>query len=135
MDEIGTVQTRVHSGGVAALVQDYIAARRPDAAPPAALADVQVTAYVNHGRWVADCPFCNGAELIDLDDPRFYCLSCLNATVGGAWLAVKLPAPAERAAIEHELLRRKEDRHRNWLPGETVTRLHQERRNFTGEVD
>lgn len=25
-----------------------------------------IEAYVNHGRWVADCPDCNGAELVKL---------------------------------------------------------------------
>ena len=36
-----------------------------------------VKAYVNHGRLVADCPDCNGAEILNYDG-SFFCLSCFN---------------------------------------------------------
>ena len=33
-----------------------------------------VTAYVNHGRWVADCPYCNGTER--LSHCKVHCCMC-----------------------------------------------------------
>lgn len=32
------------------------------------------TAYLNWGRWVAECPFCKGAMTVELGQPDYYCL-------------------------------------------------------------
>lgn len=77
-------------------------------------------ARVEQGRWLIDCPDCNGATLADLEDPRFFCPDCQNAMSGGVWLRVMLPPNV--AAIEHELLKRPIV-NRNWTPGETVGAL------------
>lgn len=83
-----------------------------------------VEAEINHGRWIARCPFCAGAELVDLADLRFWCLSCDMTGGGGRWLPVKLPA--QRAAIEAALCARPDAANRNWRPGESLTRLRRE---------
>lgn len=85
-----------------------------------------IQAYVNHGRWVADCPFCTGAERVSLDRPQFMCLSCFNAAAGGRWLRMRLPR--WRGLIEAELLKRPRVQNRNWRPGETVASLRKENR-------
>ena len=86
--------------------------------------DPVVQAEVNQGRWLARCSFCSGAELIDPQDLRFYCLSCDMEAAGRRWLPVKLPV--QRAAIEAALLKRPKEEHRNWRPGETVADLRRE---------
>ena len=57
-----------------------------------------VLAYVNHGRWVADCA-CNGGELVTPDE-QMLCGSC------GARNTVKFPGPKTRGEIETVLDRR-----------------------------
>ena len=90
----------------------------------------RVQARVNHGRWLVDCPGCNSALVIDLDEPVYMCVECGNSANGGAWLQVTLPR--NRRAIEAELLKRPFGRNpadaptRNWEPGETVADLRHE---------
>lgn len=83
-----------------------------------------VKAEINHGNWLARCPFCPGAELVDPEDSRFWCISCDNAGAGHRWLRVDMPR--QRAAIEAELLKRSRDGARNWRPGESVAALRRE---------
>lgn len=137
-DRIGTVRTHAHST-VQDLVRAVLHQRRtlnhltPEPPAPDEVADgEEVVAYVNHGRWVADCPSaaCTGAELVDPEDPRFYCLSCYNAPFGGRWLRVRFPPERQRRAIERALLERPRARNRNWLPGETVELLEEEHRRY-----
>ena len=40
-----------------------------------------VNARVNHGRWIADCPFCTGSELIWLEEPSLF--FCFSSQLGG----------------------------------------------------
>lgn len=82
-----------------------------------------VVAYVNHGRWVADCPDCNGAEFVSMGAP-FMCSNCLN---GGSGVYRPVTIPAQRDAIERRLLQRKRVETRNWR-GETVAQLTDENR-------
>lgn len=86
--------------------------------------DAPVKARVNHGRWIADCPVCGGAEFVWLDTPLLLCQSCWNAAVGGKWRTVKIPR--EAAQIERLLSVRPNVIHRNWEPGETLLQLQQE---------
>jgi hypothetical protein len=81
----------------------------------------RVKAEVNHGRWIARCVVCGGAEEVTPKEPVFYCLSCGNADNGGHVMAVVFPD--DREAIEAELLRRPDIGTRNWLPTETVNDL------------
>jgi hypothetical protein len=63
-----------------------------------------VNARVDFGRWMADCPDCNGCEYVDPDDPFFFCLSCGNATLEGYARKVIFPKDIEK--IESELMNR-----------------------------
>lgn len=75
-------------------------------------------AYVNHGRWVADCPFgCGGAELAR--EEWFICRECLNYGCAGARLALVWPAEEDIGAIEAALVVRPLI-HRNWDPIESL---------------
>lgn len=73
-----------------------------------------VSAYINHDRWVADCP-CKGAELVT---PGYVmlCGSC------GAEHKVKFPGPKSRSEIERLLTARPDPYTRNWT-GELVDEL------------
>jgi len=83
----------------------------------------EVAARVNEGRWIADCPFCGGAQFTSPDDRRFLCADCGNVEIGGKWMRVIWPAVPE--AIEDVLvIRPTENRH--WLPGETAADLRRE---------
>lgn len=82
-----------------------------------------VDAAVNDGRWLVQCR-CGSAQLVQPDEPRFFCIECLNDHVGGQWVTVRFPS--EVKAIE-ELLEQREDRGAmNWEPGETVEDLQAE---------
>ncbi len=74
-------------------------------------------AYLNHGRWVADCPDpdCAGAELAR---DVFVCSNCKRmATV--VW-------PDNKSLIDDTTAARSVPETRNWVPGETIDDLHQE---------
>lgn len=81
--------------------------------------------YLNHGRWVVDCPDCNGAQLACEDDPRFMCNECANAAAGGLWRAIEWPA--NRDGIEKAVGVRKLA-NQNWAPGQKVQDLEAETR-------
>jgi hypothetical protein len=103
-----------------------------------------VYAVVDYGRWLANCE-CGGAEYVAATLDLFYCFSCGNAASGGKARRVIFPTPAERAAIERELMKRvmlepeglqgtqaclhsrpsdpSSALVRNWHPGETPLRL------------
>jgi hypothetical protein len=108
----------------------YSASRKSMQAPAQdGVTDGEIVAYVNHGRWIAECPDCAGAQLVSELERRFWCLNCGNAAVNFAWRHVRMPQ--KRTAIEAELVIRpaaKGDRAitRNWLPGETVKDLQRE---------
>lgn len=79
-------------------------------------------AYVNHGRWVADCPTpgCGGAMLV-LRGGEFLCGTCFNAEIGGEYRPIEWPADPE--AIEALLVVRPLPVHMNWAPGEPLAVL------------
>jgi len=105
-------------------LSDFVAER--GAAPSrldrdAAPAEACVNALGQDVRWVALCPDCAGAEYVWWDDPRFYCVACQNASIGGRWRPVLLPD--DRQAIEAALMARPDPSTRHCLPGETVDDL------------
>lgn len=108
----------------------YSASRKSMQAPAQdGVTDGEILAYVNHGRWIAECPDCAGAQLVSELERRFWCLNCGNAAVNFAWRHVRMPQ--KRTAIEAELVIRPAARNeraitRNWLPGETVEDLQRE---------
>lgn len=65
--------------------------------------DDQVLARVERGRWIADCPNCNGAEWVAEGVP-FFCFSCGNPDIGGD--ARMVVFPTNRREIEVALLER-----------------------------
>lgn len=81
----------------------------------------EVTAYVNCGRWVAECPEDKWAVIVSSQTPLFFCGRCKNAAVGGRWRTVVFPA--DRVKIEYHLLKRQVSTNRNWYPDEKVTDL------------
>jgi len=83
-----------------------------------------VAARVNHGRWLADCPFCAGAELVDPDEPVFFCLTCGMGDNHHAVMEVKFPR--HRVKIEVLLSDRPRAKNRNWEPGETLKKMREE---------
>ena len=87
---------------------------------PQGMSNKIVKAEINHSRWIVKCPFCSGAELADKNDPRFFCLSCFNKTIGGQWAVVTFPENG--TTIENELVKRPKIEHRNWT-NETLTKL------------
>lgn len=85
-----------------------------------------VRAVVNHGRWIARCPTCSGAQYASRADRRFFCSSCLNHAAGNRWIGVEWPDDAQTQQIEAALMRRPNPTNRNWEPGETVEDLERE---------
>lgn len=83
-----------------------------------------VQAYVNHGRWVAQCPYCPSAHCVSKFDAVFWCVECAMRVNGGAPCAVVFPAMW--ADVEAELMKRPMAANRNWYPGETPEGLQSE---------
>lgn len=83
-----------------------------------------VPAYMNHGRWIADCPgVCvNGAVEI----PGRECDEC---RVRGVITFVVPVVPLDADKIEEAMILRPEAQTRNWQ-GETVEKLHAETRDY-----
>lgn len=78
-------------------------------------------AYVNHGRWVADCPGgCGGAELAR--DDEFMCRECLNAGAGRRPIPLVWPSEEDGRAIEAALAVRPV-LNRNWNLNESIGAL------------
>lgn len=80
---------------------------------------MRAVAYVNHGRWVAECATedCAVAHLVEPSD-RFQCEEC--------GLSYRVTWPLCKTQIDRALDRRPVPRTRNWYPNETVTDLHEE---------
>lgn len=112
------IVTAAHYGGVRELARSL--GRRLGISPEARAATAgEVRAEVNHGRWLARCPRCPGAELVQPDDPVMWCLSC-----GAGPYRVRFPR--ERRQIEALLLLRPRPEARNWRPGESLDDLRRE---------
>ena len=75
-----------------------------------------IQAYVNHGRWIAECPDCRNAQLACKTDPRFLCNECGNVAVGKLWRQVVFPPNVN--GIENQLTNRPLE-NQNWSPGES----------------
>jgi len=88
--------------------------------PDAPTAGDPIVVYANGGRWIADCPDCNSAQLASDTDPRFMCVGCGNVANVGAWRP--LTWPKDRPAVE-QVLDVRQPVNQNWVPGETVADL------------
>jgi len=90
--------------------------------PPSGLEEtVPVLAYVNHGRWVGDCPApgCNAAQMLH-ESGIYFCTECGNAAFSHKWLRVAWPSDAKEIAL---LLCNRQAQNQNWMPGEPLTEL------------
>jgi hypothetical protein len=102
------------------------------------VSQITVEARVNTGSWKADCPYCNSVELVQLDDPVFYCLNpeCPRPE-GHKWLGVEFPSETDRLALEEELLKLpfgNEGEHRFWRPGTEVNDLQARAAHVRGDM-
>lgn len=100
---------------------------------PMTQAQGEVLGYINHGRWVVDCPYDGGSMSFNLDEPYFMCPVCGNAENDRQWYMIKLPPVNQITQIENTLLARPARDGfaaptRNWRPGETVAMLKRENR-------
>lgn len=80
-----------------------------------------VFVHINHGRWIVDCPDCNGAQLACLADHRFMCNECANVAVDHLWRPVVWPA--EHRGITEAIDSRADRKLQNYEPGETLAEL------------
>lgn len=87
---------------------------------PKEISEISVDAEINHGRLIAKCPFCSGAELVDKNDKRFFCLSCYNKDAEGKWLKVNI---LENLIEIEKILEPRKEQNQNWFPSETVEML------------
>jgi hypothetical protein len=90
--------------------------------PSGVALDAPLLAEVNHGRWIVQCP-CGGAQFTAPGIDRFFCVDCLNESVGGQWVAISWDG-IDVGGIEAALVER-EPVNQNWL-GETVGELREE---------
>jgi hypothetical protein len=81
------------------------------------LADArELVPYLNHGRWLADCPECGAGAACWDRNPYTCCLAC------GHLYSLAWPLPQLRSEVMRLLAGRPEEA-RNWTPGETVEEL------------
>lgn len=92
----------------------------PDPEDPDAPTLELLRAFVERGAWMVQC-HCLSAALACRTDHRFYCVTCGNVEVDGAWIEVQWPDDAD--AIEELLVKRMYSANRNWRPGESLEQL------------
>ena len=81
-------------------------------------------AYVNHGRWVVDCPTCKGAGLTSRTMKVSCCFDCGH-------VCTKITFPKQAKKIEEALLERLDPASRNWTT-ESLKDLLQENKDHGG---
>ena len=91
----------------------------------------QANARVNHGRWIADCPWCPSAVVASPDDPRFFCVHCLNDG-GTQWVPIVFPENTDE--IEALLDERKVRTAKNWDVDESADDLRDQNDVLSGKV-
>jgi len=86
-------------------------------------------AYVNHGRWLVDCPNCGGAEIVFMGKP-FVCKSRITNGFHGESVVcgytVEVEFPSQKREIEAALIERSIS-NRNWT-NESLDALKEENR-------
>lgn len=74
-------------------------------------------AYINHGRWVVDCPACPNAVLVSKVTPYFLCSN--KACVLKEWIAVVMPAE-DFEALGAEVMKRPNTENQSWNTSERL---------------
>lgn len=88
----------------------------------------EIMGYINHGRWVANCPNCNNGIECAPVFPFGLCLGCGNA------YTVVFPTEAKRTRAEAALVVRPHE-NRNWFPDrEEPADLELENEAHAGEI-
>lgn len=114
---------------VAQMNQAFLAFIRRTVANVTDARATELTCYVNHGRWVADCPNCNAGIAAWPKNPLLYCAEC--ATVYSS----KFPA-AQTIARATDALAARSPHNRNWYPQrELTTDLEKENRDLGLSID
>jgi hypothetical protein len=110
--------------------------------------DQTVTARIDFGRWVADCP-CGACAYVEPAEPVYYCWNCQNKDVNGDYKTVIFPD--NKNEIEAEILLREVVESpslaptqaaanakpkiaglvRSWNPDETIEKLQKQREYAT----
>lgn len=85
----------------------------------------KVSARVNHGRWLANCQYCAGAELVEPGEV-FFCFSCGMKQNDGH--PAEVVFPKDRTAID-DALRARAEENQNWEIKETVADLLKENKD------
>ena len=68
-------------------------------------------AYVNHDRWIAECPYeCGSARVLERSETMFLCTECKSVS--------QVEWPADPDGIWEALQERRLPRTRNWFPEE-----------------
>lgn len=99
-----------------------------------------VKARILYGRWMVDCPRCNGANDVIPGEPIYLCSCCMWPGVfrpGSEYVAphfAEVIFPENREAIEAILLKRPAIANRNWYPGESIEQLEKENSQLGCEV-
>lgn len=93
---------------------------------------MMLKARINHGRWIVDCPYCEGAEAAWKEEKLFLCMSCWN---NGTNEFIPVEFPDEIEDIESELSKRVKVENQNWVQGETMIKLKAENEAHPEEVD
>jgi Fe2+ or Zn2+ uptake regulation protein len=102
------------------------------------LITTRARAYVNFGRWVAECPYlCGSAMQLEPHETHLRCTECLTIS--------EIEWPPNADEIWQALEERRAPRNRNWFPaghelalragcphGQTVEELRQETRDHEG---
>jgi len=65
--------------------------------------DLMASAYVDHGRWLAVCPFCGKSNYADPHENIFYCFACGN---NGTGKIILVDFPEGFQEIEQALVKR-----------------------------
>lgn len=86
-----------------------------------------VVAYVNHGRWVADCVECAGGMAVDVHHGEARCFDC-GAVYLSAQGRLVLPSDERTAWLDAVLGARPDVYTRNWMPGESWAAIAAENR-------
>ena len=90
---------------------------------PKPMPDLILTARVDWGRWIVDCPYCPGAmAAFDTDPSYFFCRKCKN---NGTYKPIKVEFPQEKGRVE-VLLGNRPKANQNWRRGETLEFLERE---------
>jgi len=67
-------------------------------------------ARLNHARWLVDCPFCKGAEIVSVGG-EFFCQSCGMKENGGHPMPVAFPGSRRQIEV---LVQQRPEEHCNW---------------------